>query len=81
MIPKRVLLKSICAKDKVETANAQFDAKVKELENLYSKAEEEGKEEYLATLEEFTVDFQKQIEEKKNRLRSYKEKFDLRKKI
>ena len=30
---------------KVETANAQFDAKVKELDNLYSKAEEEGKEE------------------------------------
>lgn len=59
---------------KVETANAQFDAKVKELENLYSKAEEEGKEEYLATLEEFTVDFQKQIEEKNIELAGLQEK-------
>ena len=59
---------------KVGIANAQFDAKVKELENLYSKAEEEGKEEYLATLEEFTVDFQKQVENKKIELAGLQEK-------
>ena len=59
---------------KVETANAQFDAKVKELDNLYSKAEEDGKEEYLATLEEFSIDFQKQIEEKNIELAGLLEK-------
>jgi len=59
---------------KVETANAQFDAKVKELENLYSKAEEDGKEEYLATLKEFSVDFQKQVEEQREELAGLQEK-------
>ena len=59
---------------KVETANAQFDAKVKELENLYSKAKEDGKEEYLVTLEEFTVDFQKQLEEQREELAGLQEK-------
>jgi len=59
---------------KVETANAQFDAKVKELDNLYSKAKEEGKEEYLTTLEEFSVNFQKQVEEQKEELAGLQEK-------
>ena len=59
---------------KVGIANAQFDAKVKELENLYSKAEEDGKEEYLATLEEFSIDFQKQVENKKIELAGLQEK-------